>query len=187
MSADRSATIFCGTPRRVPLDTGRTTPPLPGAASAQPAPAPPCSAPPLPTGPCPVCPRLAQEFEPYRQAAYWQAMHQRALQRQQQLQQRITELEAKLRLRDQQLFGRKTETSAATAPPPPTPATAPPRRRRGQQRGRPGPARRDHSHLPAVGEDRDLPGAQCCCQPCGRPFAPVSGTEDSTILEVDVK
>jgi transposase len=114
-------------------------------------------------------------------------MHQRAVQREQQLQQRIAALEAKLRLREQQLFGRKTETSAATAPsPPPTPG-APPRRPRGQQRGRPGPTRRDHSHLPAVVEDQEIPGDQCCCRRCGRPFAPVSGTEDATILEVEVK
>src|SRR5262249_36800128 len=90
-----------------------------------------CSAPPLPTGPCPVCPRLAQEFEPYRQAAYWQAMHHRAVQREQQLQQRVAELEAQLRLREQQLFGRKTETTAATATTPGRPDA--PRRRRGQQ------------------------------------------------------
>ena len=37
-----------------------------------------CSAPPVPTEPCPVCPRLAAEFEPWRQAAYWQSLHQRA-------------------------------------------------------------------------------------------------------------
>jgi transposase len=36
-------------------------------------------------------------------------------------------------------------------------------------------------------EDRDLPSDQCCCQRCGCPFAPVSGTEDATILEVEVK
>jgi transposase len=114
-------------------------------------------------------------------------MHQRAVQREQQLQQRIAELEAKLRLREQQLFGRKTETTAATAPPPPSTSGAPPRRPRGQQRGRPGPARRDHCHLPAVVEDWEIPGDQCSCRRCGRPFAPVSGTEDSTILEVEVK
>jgi len=185
MSADGPATLCCVTPHRIPVATLPTNPPLSQTPSAEPIPT--CSAPPLPTGPCPVCPRLAQEFEPYRQAAYWQAMHQRAVQREQQLQQRIAELEAKLRLREQQLFGRQTETSAATLPRlSPTPGT-PPRRPRGQQRGRPGPRRRDHSHLPAVVENRDIPGAQCCCQRCGRPFAPVSGTEDSTILEVEVK
>jgi transposase len=147
-----------------------------------------CSAPPLPDGPCPVCPRLAQEFEPWRAAGYWKAMHQRALEREALLRQENEQLRAQLRLREQQLFGRKTETSAATAPTPTMPGSdGPPRRPRGQQRGRPGPRRRDHAHLPTVCEDHEIPAAQCCCQRCGRPFAPVGGTEDSTILEVEVQ
>src|SRR6516165_2739594 len=160
-------------------DTGRL--PLPAAP-----PVPACSAPPLPDGPCPVCPRLAQEFEPWRQASYWKAMHQRALQREALLKQQIEQLRAQLRLREQQLFGRKAETVAATTPTT-TDRNDPPRKRRGQQPGRKGPRRRNYSHLPAAIEERDLPGATCCCQRCGRPFAPVSDTEDSTILEVEVK
>jgi transposase len=152
-----------------------------------PAPPPPgCSAPPLPDAPCPVCPRLAQEFEPWRQASYWKAMHDRAVQREALLKQEIERLRAQLRLREQQLFGRKTEATAATAATATRP-DSPPRRPRGQQRGKPGPRRRDYSHLPAVVEDREIPGEQCCCRRCGRPFALVSGTEDSTILEVQVK
>lgn len=146
-----------------------------------------CSAPPLPDGPCPVCPRLAQEFEPWRQAGYWKSLHDRGLQREAGLKQRIAELEALVRLREQQLFGRKTETSAATTNATPTKRVAPPRRPRGQQRGRQGPSRRDYSHLPAVPEEHEIPCAECCCRCCGRPFASVSGTEDSTILEVEVK
>src|ERR1035441_3892586 len=120
MSADGSATVFFCTPLRIPAsEVGKVpAPPLPNAkpdtrTSLT------CSAPPLPTEPCLVCPRFAQEFEPYRQAAYWKAQHQRACQREEKLQQRIDELEAKLRLREQQLFGSKTETSAATMPTPP--------------------------------------------------------------------
>jgi len=113
-------------------------------------------------------------------------MHDRALRREALLQQEIEQLRAQLRLREQQLFGRKAETTAAT-----TRATTcrddPPRRRRGQQPGHPGPRRRDYAHLPAVVEERELPGDACCCRRCGRPFAPVSGTADSTILEVEVK
>jgi transposase len=145
-----------------------------------------CSAPPLPDGPCPVCPRLAQEFEPWRQASYWKALHERAVQREALLQQEIEQLRAQLRLREQQLFGRKAETRAATT----SAATRrddPPRRPRGQQRGQKGPGRRDYSHLPAVIEEREIPGDECCCRRCGRPLALVSGTEDSTILEVVVK
>ena len=146
-----------------------------------------CSAPLIPDGPCPVCPRLAQEFEPWRAAGYWKAMHQRALEREALLKQRVAELEAQLRLREQQLFGRKTETTAATATTSPQALPGPQPRRRGQQRGRPGPRRRDHSHLPAVPEDHEIPGDRCHCHRCGRPFAPVSGTEDSTTLEIDVR
>jgi transposase len=159
-------------------DTGRVplfaAPPLPS-----------CSAPPIPDGPCPVCPRLAQEFEPWRQASYWKALHERAVQREALLQQELERLRAQLRLREQQLFGRKAETTAATTTT--TTRNDPPRRRRGQQPGHRGPRRRDYSHLPAVVEEHEIPGAQCCCQRCGRPFAPVRGTEDSTILEVEVQ
>src|SRR5262245_3278007 len=92
-----------------------------------------CSAPAIPDGPCPVCPRLAQEFEPWRQAGYWKALHDRAVQRAALLQRENEQLRAQLRLREQQLFGRKAETSVATSP-----AAArrddPPRRPRGQQR-----------------------------------------------------
>jgi transposase len=148
-----------------------------------------CSAPPLPDGPCPVCPRLAVEFEPWRQAGYWKTMFQRAVQREALLKQENEQLRAQLRLREQQLFGRKSETSAATTSTPtptPTNATAPPRRR-GQQPGQPAPRRRNHAHLPAVLDERVLPAEQCCCQRCGRPFAAVGGTEDSTLLEVEVR
>jgi transposase len=189
MAADGSASVFCASPLRIPVDllddrNGDAPSVIPCSPQALT-----CTAPSLPTDPCPVCPRLAQEFEPYRQAAYWRSLHQRAVQRETQLKQQIAELEAKLRLREQQLFGRKTEATAATVPatPPPAGAAPPPRRPRGQQRGRPGPRRRDHAHLPAIPEDHQLPGAQCCCQGCGRSFAPVSGTEDSTILEIEVK
>src|SRR5262249_54187305 len=59
-----------------------------------------------------------------------------------------------LRLREQRLFGRKTETTAATAPSAPDASdTSTPPQPRGQWRGKPGPKRRDHSHLPAVVSD----------------------------------
>jgi transposase len=132
---------------------------------------------------------LEQEFEPWRQAAYWQAMHRRALERESQLHAEIDRLQALLRLREQQLFGRKSETAAATAPSAPDGdrSATPPRRPRGQQRGRTGPKRRDHSHLPAVVEDRELPPEQCRCSRCGQPFDDFPGTEEATILEVEVR
>ena len=85
-----------------------------------------------------------------RLAGYWKAMHARALDREAQLKAEIERLKALLRLREQQLFGRKTETAAATVPSAPDAprADTPPRRPRGQQRGQPGPKRRDYSSSP---------------------------------------
>jgi transposase len=143
-----------------------------------------CSAPPIPLGPCPVCPRLAQEFEPWRQAAYWQAMHQRAVEREAALNDEIARLQAQLRLREQQLFGRKADSTATiegVAPRAPSP------RPRGQQRGRPGPKRRDYAHLPAVEQALELPAEQQRCSSCGQPFAVFPGTDDSMVLEVEVR
>jgi transposase len=185
---ESSASIFCFTPLRVTvaeLDQRRAEA---ASAAASPSRAG-CSAPTIPQGPCPVCPRLEQEFEPWRQAAYWQSMHRRALEREAQLKAENEQLKALLRLREQQLFGRKTEAGAATeaTAPPADPTPPPPRRKRGQQHGRQGPQRRDHSHLPAVVEDHELPPEQCCCSRCGQPFADFPGTEDAVILEVEVR
>src|SRR5262245_28694854 len=152
---------------------------LPVAASA-----PLCTAPALPQGPCPVCPRLAAEFEPYRQAAYWKVMHERAVAREAQLQAEVEALRAQLRLREQQLFGTKSEAGAGPSEATLTPQAKKPR---GQQPGKPGPKRRDHSHLPTVEEVLELPAGEQRCSCCRLPFVPCPGTEDSAVLEVEVR
>jgi transposase len=114
-------------------------------------------------------------------------MHQRAVQREQRLQQQNQALQARIRALEQRLFGRKTEHAATL--PDATSATPPPQppRPRGQQRGRPGPQRRDYSHLPVVEEILDVPADQQHCPQCGQAFAPFPGTDDSTVLEVEVR
>lgn len=177
---DLAASMPCLGVKRVPVAEVLDGRP-PAAAVALPT----CSAPAIPLVPCPVCPRLAAEFEPWRQAAYWKGMHQRAVEREQRLQTEIARLHAQLRLREQQLFGRKSEAAAASEV-----ATAPApvaKKPRGQQPGKPGPQRRDYSHLPEVVEVLDLPAEQQRCFCCGLPFAPFPGTEDSAVLEVEVR
>ncbi len=149
---DGSASVFCFTPLRVPVsELGR----LAACPPSQPSPAAPvCSAPPLPQGPCPVCPRLDQEFEPFRQAAYWKAQHARALDREAQLKAEIQRLEAMVRLREQQLFGRKTETAAATAPAAPD-APAPIRRHVGRAASNPGGQVRSDAITPTFRQSRN--------------------------------
>jgi transposase len=189
MSADGSAAVCCFSPRRVPVDERLREQdaarfPSPGTAAVADPASPPAS------GPCPVCPFLEEQLRHAREAAYWRAMHRRAVEREGQLKQRLAELEAKLRLREQQLFGRKTETSSSSPPSPTAAPTTPAvseRRRRGQQIGQPGHGRRDYSHLLAKVELAELTGADGCCPQCQRPFQPLGGTEDSTVLEIEVR
>jgi transposase len=157
---------------------------------------------------CDVCPLQSERLALRQQVGYWKAMHQRACQRADALRQRVAELEAQLRLLRQHHFGRSSEarqrpdqlaaapapaTTPAVADHPPaadTPADtapAPGRRPRGQQRGQPGHGRRDHSHLPTTEEVLTLPPDQQCCPQCGQPFADFPGTDDTTIVEVEVK
>ncbi len=182
MSVDGSATIFCSTPLRVPVVELLRDKDAVGSTSDG-------AAMPAADGPCPVCPLLEEKLKATREAAYWRVMHHRATEREAKLKLRIAKLEAKLRLREQQLFGRKTETAPSTQPQltgSPTTAGSP-KRPRGQQRGQQGHGRRDYSHLPADIEDAELTGDDGCCPQGKRPFEPIGGTENSTVLEIEVR
>lgn len=111
-------------------------------------------------------------------------MHERAVAREAQLQAELESLRAQLRLREQQLFGARSEAGAAGTEASPS---ARPSKPRGQQPGKPGPKRRDHSRLPATEEIVDLPDGQRHCSGCGLPFESFAGTEDGEVLEVEVK
>jgi transposase len=158
--------------------------------------------------PCPCCPGQQPLRDALWQAAYYQALHQRATRREATLKRRVAELQAEIRDLRHRLFGRKSEThhhpdtlptsgtdeqapdapsDAPTTPDPNPPTPEPTLRRRGQQRGAPGHGRRDYSHLPTTEEVLDLPADQCRCQGCGQTFAPFPGSDDTTILEIEVK
>jgi transposase len=152
-------------------------------------PAPPATPSPAPSDShAPPCPHRLEAIHCRQQAHYYQALHQCACQREAGLKQRVAELEALLRLREQQLFGRKAErvTTYPQRPLASRPPAEPPRCR-GQQPDRPSPSRRDYAHLPAVVEDGDLSASQKACPHCGQPFLPFPGTEDGAILEVAVR
>jgi transposase len=166
-----------------------------------------------PAGPAPggvVSSLPAALLEARREAAFYKSMHRRSADRVKELQlqlsqaetrcrdkaaARMAELEqqlaaAKARIRqlEQHCFGRSSESSTSIDKAPAMSDSPPgPTRRRGQQRGKPGPPRRDHSALPQVEETLDLPEAQRRCSSCGLAFASFPGTEDSEILEIEVK
>ena len=111
--------------------------------------------------------------------------HQGALEREKQLQQRVEELEAKLRQREKELFGRRSEQSNSKNES--NKGGSSPKKPRGQQKGKRGPKRRDHSHLPQSEEFISLPEDEQCCETCGLAFDELSCTEDSEELEIEVK
>jgi transposase len=127
-----------------------------------------------------------------QQVGYWKAQHGRAVERAEQLTAEVERLRGENRKLQDQLFGRKSEAS-------PSPdrsnhlegeddnqASSQPRKR-GQRKDRPGPSRRDYSHLPVVEEPfLELPPEQRSCSVCGRAYRP-SDTEDSEQIEIEVK
>ena len=51
----------------------------------------------------------------------------------------------------------------------------------------PSAKRRDHSHLPVVEERIELPRNQCLCPQCGKLREEMTETEDSELIEIDVR
>jgi transposase len=132
----------------------------------------------------------AESHKHFCDAQYWRAQHQRAQKRLAQRDQEIERLKAEVRRLQQQLFGRKTEKhpkgTRAGQTGPDTQKTSS-GRRRGQQPGRAGHGRRDHSHLPAIVTPLDLPAGERCCPRCHQPYAEFPGTEDSETIEINVR
>jgi transposase len=124
-----------------------------------------------------------------QQVGYWKAMHARAVHRAEQLEAEVEQLRGENRKLQDQLFGRKSEAASSRdrsnhleGEEGPAPTTPP---QRGQRRDRPGPSRRDYSHLPGVEELRELPESQRVCPQCGAALVP-SDTEDSEQIEIEV-
>jgi transposase len=125
-----------------------------------------------------------------QQAGYWKGMHARAVQRAERLEAEVEQLRGENRKLHDQLFGRKSEAASSRdrsngleGGDDPAP-TSPPQR--GQRKDRPGPTRRDYSHLPVVEDLRELPEERRVCPQCGAALVP-SDTEDSEQIEIEVQ
>src|SRR4051812_3866313 len=124
-----------------------------------------------------------------QQVGYWKAQHARAVHRAERLEAEVEQLRGENRKLQDQLFGRKSETASVQdrsnrleGEDDQVPSSPP---KRGQRTDRPGPARRDYSHLPVVEDLRELPQVQRVCPQCGTPLVP-SDTEDSEQIEIEV-
>jgi transposase len=125
-----------------------------------------------------------------QQVGYWKAMHARAVHRAEQLEAEVGQLRGENRTLQDQLFGRKSETASSRdrsnrleGEEDPAPSTPP---KRGQRNDRPGPTRRNYSHLPVVEELRELPAEQRVCPQGGAALSP-SDTEDPEPIEIEVR
>lgn len=99
------------------------------------------------------------------------------------LEQELAEEKAKVRLREQQLFGRKAEQTGKGE----GAASGGIKGARGQRRGARGHGRRMHNDLPVELDTRELPADECRCPKCGEEYIGLEETEDSEEIEIEVK
>jgi len=144
---------------------------------------------------CPAVQRLERALEELRtdcrrEVGYWKSRHADAVKRIEQLKEELDQSRGQTRALQAKLFGRKSEKSARSDRSndlfDPEKATAA-GRKRGAQPGHGGHGRRDYSHLPVEEEFIPLPEEALACPHCGKPAAMMSATEDSELLEIEVR
>jgi transposase len=136
------------------------------------------------------------------EAGYWKAQHDRLLVRSAErehelkaqldqllahnaeLEQKLEHERAKNRDLKQRLHGKRSEKAASKSEA--QPYLDKPSRPRGQTPGAPGHGRTPRPYLPVVEELRTLPPEAHTCPCCQKPYSP-SGTEDSDIIEIEVR
>jgi len=144
---------------------------------------------------CPAVLRLERALEELRtdfrrEVGYWKSQHAKAVKRIEQLKEELDQSRGQVHALQDKLFGRKSEKSAHRDrsndlfDPEEVAAIA---KKRGAQPGHAGHGRRDYSHLPVAEEFVALPEESLICPICGKPAAMMSDTEDSEVLEIDVR
>lgn len=121
------------------------------------------------------------------ESAYWQAMHQKAKDREAVHIQEKEALQARVKQLESMVFAQSSEKNAGK-PADSFPGNNPKKgkKKRGKQGGTPGHGRRDRSNLPVAEEEYDLPEDEKCCPFCCLPFIPGFDAEESDIVEVEV-
>jgi transposase len=136
--------------------------------------------------------QLRREVAELRQeAGYWKGMFAQAKRKNEKPRNEIDALHAENRQLKDKLYGTKSEKKSSqdrsNQLEDPNGPRAAPKRSRGHQRDKPGPRRRDHSHLPVVEELVELRDDQCRCPQCGKLRKEMTETEDSELVEIDVR
>ena len=116
------------------------------------------------------------------QAHYWEAQFKQIKSREEILQEELEELKAKLRKREQQLFGNRSEKKSGQSDQQKENKAS--KKKRGQQPNNASPNRRDYSDLPEFEEVVKLNDQEGHCPCCQLPYQELAGTEDSEVLEI---
>jgi transposase len=152
----------------------------------------------VPCASCPALQRFERELAELRRevselrcdVGYWKSRHADAVQRIEQLKEELHQSQGQVRALQGKLFGRKSEKSARgdrsndLLDPEEVAAAG---KRRGAQPGHAGHERRDYSHLPVEEEFVPLAEEARACPICGKLATMMSSTEDSELLEIDVR
>jgi transposase len=134
--------------------------------------------------------QLRREVSELRcEAGYWKSRHADAVKRNMKLQEELDQAHAQIRKLKADLFGRKCEKQPSIDRSNDLEdrqdQNSANKKKRGQQPDRPGPARRDYSHLPVREKFVDVPPEDCVCGRCGRPLVELGETEDSEQVEIE--
>src|SRR3990167_8194447 len=103
-------------------------------------------------------------------ANYWEAQFRQVKSREEQLIAENEELKAKLRKREQELFGKSSEKNNKAADSNPQSQKEETKKNRGQQPGSKGHSRREYSDLPVMVEELEFVEESCQCPCCHAPY-----------------
>ncbi len=129
----------------------------------------------------------AEHIELKWNGTYWKAQHEQLKKKHEALKQEIESAHAKIRDLKQRLYGKKNEKGTTKRDKPTTDDKPTSSRPRGQQAGSQGHGRTPRPDLPIIEEERDVAPEDKKCHHCGKAYVRLSQTEDSEIIEVQVK
>lgn len=132
----------------------------------------------------------AEHIDLKHQRNYWESQHKRSQHKCASLQQALDAAEATIRDLKQRLYGKKSEKKTCqsdSVSSSDTRGSGSTSRSRGQQRGSQGHGRTPRPSLPLIPEVYDLTESDQHCPCCGKSYQALAGSEDSEIIEIEVK
>ncbi|MBN2532105.1 MAG: IS66 family transposase [Spirochaetales bacterium] len=111
---------------------------------------------------------------------YWKKQHERAIEREQKLKTELADKNARIKYLEHRLYAKKTEKSKRKTKTIITPG------KRGRQKGIPNHSFRKHNQLPVKDEIYEAT-EPIICPKCGKPYKELKSTEDTELVEIEVK